>query len=152
MSTNERFVYDGLFKISFDLDVNLYIYDKEENPLGVPSETAYALNGKTTPPRILEYKLCLDGLVEDVDNQDKNIKDIDLSVAWSTGDTYKERYGITSLLLPENADQRQYHGVTHVLNDLESGAKLCDLIILEELIAYLNNPNETAESQRKKYE
>jgi hypothetical protein len=152
MSTNERFVYDGLFKISFDLDVNLYVYDKEKNPLGVPSETAHALNGKTTPPRILEYKLCLDGLVEDVDNQDKNIKDIDLSIAWSTGDTYKERYGITSLLLPENADQRQYHGVTHVLNDLESGAKLCDLIILEELIAYLNDPAKTAESQRKKYD
>ena len=38
MSTNERFVYDGLFKISFDLNIDLYKYDKETNPLGVPIE------------------------------------------------------------------------------------------------------------------
>ena len=65
---------------------------------------------------------------------------------------YKERYGITSLLLPENADQRQYHGVTHVLSDLESGAKHCDLIVLSELIEYLNDPTLTADIQRRKYE
>jgi hypothetical protein len=152
MSTNERFVYDGLFKIAFDLNVDLYKYDKEKNPLGVPVEIAQALKGKVTTPRVLEYKFCLDGLIEDVDSQDKNIKDINLCVAWSTGDMYKERYGITSLLLPENADQRQYHGVTHVLTDLESGANICDLIILEELIEYLNDPAAAADKQRIKYE
>ena len=152
MSTNERFVYDGLFKISFDLDADLYIYDKDKNPLGIPIETAKALNGKVTSPRVLECKFCLDGLIEDIDSQDKNIKDVDLCVSWSTGDMYMERYGIASLLLPENADQRQYHGVTHVLTDLESGAKHCDLIILGELIEYLNNPVLAADTQRKKYE
>jgi hypothetical protein len=91
-------------------------------------------------------------LVEDLDNQDKNIVDVDLCVAWETGSLYRERYGITSLLIPENADQRQYHGVTHVLTDLESGAKLCDLIILSELVESLNSPEVSAESQRSKYE
>lgn len=51
-----------------------------------------------------------------------------------------------------HADQRQYHGVTHVLVDLESGSKYCDLIILGELIDSLNDPVVTAEAQRIKYE
>lgn len=152
MSTNERFTYDGLFKISFDLDSELYTYDEEKNPLGVPSETAIALHGRVTTPRVLEYKFCLDGLVEDFDSQDKNLKDVDLCVAWSTGELYSERYGITSLLIPENSDQRPYHGVTHVLNDIDTGSKYCDLIILSELIDYLNDPITNAEAQRLKYE
>jgi hypothetical protein len=152
MSTNERFTYDGLFKIAFDLETRLYTYDAETNPLGVPHDTAAVLHGRVTEPRVLEYKFCLDGLVEDFDSQDKNIKDVDLCVAWSTGDLYKERYGITSLLLPENADQRQYHGVTHVLTDVETGAKYCDLIILSELIDYLNDDEATAVLQREKYD
>ena len=152
MSTNERFTYDGLFKIAFDLAIELYVYDATKNPLGVPLDTAKGLIGKVTAPRILEYKFSLDGLIEDFDSQDKNIKDIDLCIAWSTGDLYREKYGIASLLLPENADQRQYHGITHVLVDLESGAKHCDLLILSELIAFLNAPDATAEEQRVKYD
>lgn len=152
MSTNERFTYDGLFKISFDLPPELYIYDEDKNPLGVPEQTAQSLSGKVTSPRILEYKFSLDGLIEDFDSQDKNIKDIDLCVAWATGELYKEKYGIVSLLLPENSDQRQYHGITHTLVDLESGAKYCDLIILGDLISYLNDANKTADVQRLRYE
>lgn len=152
MSTNERFTYDGLFKVAFDLDPKIYSYDAEGNPLGVPDATAQALHGRITDPRVLEYKYCLDGLIEDFDSQDKNIKDIDLCIAWSTGEHYKERYGITSLLIPENVDQRQYHGVTHVLTDIETGAKSIDLIILEELLAHLNDPEGSAETQRAKYE
>lgn len=152
MSTNERFTYDGLFRISFDLDPEKYAYDSEKNPLGVPLIVARELTGKITEPRVLEYKYCLDGLVEDIDALDKNIKDIDLSVVWSTGDLYQERFGITSLLLPENADQRQYHGVSHVLSDLESGAKVCDLIVLSELVEHLNDSAASIKKQREKYE
>lgn len=152
MSTNERFTYDGLFKVSFELDAGIYIYDVEQNPLGVPDATANALHGRVTEPKVLEYKFCLDGLIEDFESQDKNIRDIDLCVAWSTGEHYKERYGITSLLIPENVDQRQYHGVTHVLTDIETGARTTDLIVLEELVAHLNDPQASAEAQRAKYE
>jgi hypothetical protein len=130
----------------------MYVRDEETNPLGVQQDVAEALGGKITDPRVLEYKFSLDGLVEDFDSQDKNIKDIDLCVAWTTGAMYEERYGITSLLLPENSDQRQYHGVTHILSDLETGAKYCDLIILEELISYLNDPVFEVDRQRQKYD
>ncbi|TPL84515.1 hypothetical protein FJ941_09760 [Mesorhizobium sp. B2-3-13] len=152
MSTNERFTYDGLYKVAFDLDSALYIYDPEKNPLGVPADTASALAGKITDPRVLEYKFSLDGLIEDFDSHDKNIKDVDLCIVWDTGDLYKERYGISSLLVPENADQRQYHGVTHILSDLESGAKHCELIVLKELVDHLNAPEASITTQRSKYE
>src|SRR3981081_3485947 len=105
-----------------------------------------------TDPRVLEYKYSLDGLIEDFDSQDKNIKDIDLCIVWNTGSQYKERYGITSLLLPENSDQRQYHGITHVLTDLDTASKHCDLIVLSELINLLNDLDVTVTAQRKKYE
>ncbi|MGD0095341.1 MAG: hypothetical protein ABSB60_02530 [Terracidiphilus sp.] len=152
MSTNERFTYDGLFKVGFDLRPEIYAYSVEANPLGVPITTAEALQGKVTDPRVLEYKFSIDGLVEDFDEQNKNMKDIDLCIAWETGALYKGRFGMTSLLLPENADQRQFHGVTHILNDLDSGNKICELIILSDLIDYLNDQKGTAEKQRAKYE
>jgi hypothetical protein len=152
MSTNERFTYDGLFKVCFDLKPEIYAYSVETNPLGVPMATATALQGKVTDPRVLEYKYSIDGLVEDFDEQNKNMKDIDLCVAWETGALYKGRFGMTSLLLPENADQRQFHGVTHILTDLDSGNKICELIILSDLIDYLNDQKGTAEKQRAKYD
>jgi len=152
MSTNERFTYDGLFKIGFDLRKDLYIYDEEKNPLGVSEETVDGLFGVITDPMILEYKFSLDGLVEDFESNEKNIKDIDMCVAWETGDLYLEKYGITSLLISDNASQRQYHGVTHVLYDLETGARHCDLIILEELVKHLNDPKTSEDFQVKKYE
>jgi hypothetical protein len=71
---------------------------------------------------------------------------------WTTGELYKERYGIRSLLIPENADQRQYHGVTHMLTDLETDAKHCDLVVLSELVLHLNDPAESEKQQREKYE
>jgi len=152
MSTNERFTYDGLFKIGFDLKKELYVYDEEKNPLGVPLETVEGLFGMITDPMILEYKFSLDGLIEDFESNDKNIKDVDLCIAWETGDLYLEKYGITSLLISDNASQREYHGVTHVLHDLETGARHCDLIILEELIKHLNDRDASEEYQIEKYE
>ncbi len=152
LSTNEWFTYDGLFRIALDLEKILYVYDAERNPLGVPENVADALHGKITEPRVLEYKFCLDGLIEDFDAHDKNLKDVDLCIVWSTGTAYESKYGITSLITPENADQRQYHGVTHVLSDLETGAKHCELVVLEELVEYLNDPEAAAILQRVKYE
>jgi hypothetical protein len=152
MSTNERFTYDGLFRVAFDLDEALYTFDGASNPLGVDPEVAKGLKGKITDPMILEYKFSLDGLVEDLDTQDKNIKDVDLCIVWETGGLYRQRFGITSLLLPENASQRNYHGVTHVLSDLDSGGKLCDLIVLGELVDCLNNKDAAEAAQRTKYE
>jgi hypothetical protein len=56
------------------------------------------------------------------------------------------------LLLPENSDQRQYHGITHVLTDLDTSSKHCDLIVLSELIEFLNDRDKALELQREKYD
>lgn len=152
MATNERFTYDGLYRLFFDHEEEIYVYDSETNPLGISEETVKLFHGRQFDPKVLEYKYSLDGLMEDLDNQDKNIRDIDLVVAWDTGEFYRERFGITSFLLPENADQRQHHGVTHMLTDLDTDNKYCNLIILSDLVQYLNDPEGTAQQQRDKYE
>ncbi|CDI04624.1 hypothetical protein BN873_p20004 [Candidatus Competibacter denitrificans Run_A_D11] len=152
MSTNERLTYDSLYKIAFDLEVDKYVYHADRNPLGITMEVANQLHGMITDPRVLEFKFCLDGLVEDIESGDKNIKDIDLAVVWCTGKSYKERYGINSLLTSENLDQRQYHGLTHTLCDMESGHRLIDLIVLEEMIQYLTDINGCEKIQKEKYD
>lgn len=152
MSTNERSTYDGMFRVSFDLAEDKYVYDALANPLGLEKSNATQLAGIVSLPKILEYKFSLDGLVEDIDAGDKNVKDIDLCIVWETGSDYVGRFGITSLLVPENVDQRQYHGVTHILTDAESGARVMDLIVLSELITCLNDAKKGVAEQHEKYE
>lgn len=152
MPMNESFTYDDRYRVTFDPAADLYVDEVAANPLGVTRELARALSGEVTEPRVLECKLSVERLIEDFEGFDKNIKDIDLCVAWSTGELYMERFGITSLPFPENADGRQYHGVTHTMDDIESGAKHLDLAILSELIEHLNDPVGSAVKQRQKYE
>lgn len=152
MSTNERSTYDGMFRVAFDLSEDKYVYDATSNPLGLEQTNASQLTGIVSLPKILEYKYSLDGLVEDIDAGDKNAKDIDLCVVWETGSDYVGRFGITSLLVPENVDQRQYHGVTHMLTDAESGSRVMDLIVLSELISCLNDATSGVAEQHAKYE
>jgi len=92
-------------------------------------------------PKILEYKFSLDGLIEDIASGVKNSNDLSLVVAWVTGESWKETYKVTSLLDTDNLADRQYHGVTHVMTNLQTGQREFDLVILQELLAYLKNPN-----------
>lgn len=152
LATNESFTYDGLFRVSFAGDDELFLYDSEINPLGVTEELIEEMSGKVTEPRVMEYKFSLDGLIADVASGDKNLSDIDLCVAWETGTDFKERFQITTFLLPENCDSRQFHGVTHMLSDIETGSRHCDLIILSELVDALVDPGSAESAQREKYE
>lgn len=152
MSTNERFKYDSLFRINFQHDRELLEFDEDSNPLGIDAQVLDGLHGKVTQPKVLEYKYSVDGLLNDLDAQEKNLKDIDLCVAWKMGEQWRERFAVTSLLLPENVSQREYHGVTHVLQDPDSGARHCDLIILEDLVSLLMDAPRTHEAQRANYE
>jgi hypothetical protein len=151
LATNERSTYDGLFRVSFDLPSEQYTHDSAANPLGLSQQCVDQLKGIVSVPKVLEYKYSLNGLVEDLDAGDKNLKDIDLCVVWETGEDYVGRFGITSVLVPENIDQRQYHGITHVLTDAESGARVMDLIVLSELIKCLNDVPAGVAEQHAKY-
>ena len=104
-------------------------------------------------PKVLEYKISLDGLMEDISNESKNSNDIDLVVVWDTGDQelYKENYHITSLINEDNLALRQYHGVTHLMTNLNNNQHEMDLIVLSELISYLNQADREKVNQKKKY-
>jgi hypothetical protein len=153
MATNEKFTYDGLYRIVIETPTSNHLYHKEDNPLGILRES---INDHTLPfssqPQILEYKLSLDGLIEDIEDETKNSNDIGLVVVWTTGDLYKSNYHITSLLDEDNLSERQYHGITHVMTNLTTEQKEMDLIVLSELINFLNDPQTTVADQKLKYE
>jgi len=152
MATNERLTYDGMYRVVCDEPLEHHIYDAASNPLGLLREIAEEHRGLLSAPKILEYKFSLDGLIEDMESGDKNSNDIDLVVVWETGLDYQGNYHITSLLDPDNLSDRQYHGVTHAILSFGTGQKEMDLIVLEELIHFLNVPDTALEEQRTKYE
>lgn len=151
MSTNERFVYDGMYRIAFERPDENHIYNKDNNPLGVSQEYIDLHSGYVSEPKILEYKFNLDGLIENIEDGSKNSNDINLVVVWDTGEDYLGNYSITSLLNEDNLSERQYHGITHVITNVTTGQKEMDLIVLKELISFLNNPEGEAKNQEKKY-
>lgn len=152
MSTNEQFKYDGMYRVVFEEPTELHIYDREQNPLGVLQDYVDSHPTFTSKPKILEYKYSLDALIENFESGDKNSNDISLVVVWKTGEDFQGNYHITSLLDEDNLSDRQYHGITHVMTNINSGQKEMDLIVLKELIEYLNDPIKATEVQREKYE
>ena len=153
MSTNERLTYDGLVRVVIEPPEEHHIYDKDKNPLGVEESIIKDFDTPfTSSPKILEYKYSLDGLIENIENGDKNSNDINIVVCWETGREYEQNYHITSLLDPDNLNLREYHGITHVMTNLKTNQKEMDLIVLSELIDFLNNPKTTIKEQVEKYD
>lgn len=154
MSTNERFTYDSLYRVAYEKPDEQHVYNPDNNPLGVKEDIAkeFMRENFRGDPQVLEYKFSLDSLIEDFTNGDKNAGDVNLAVVWETGKDYKAAYGITSLLNDENLSLRQFHGATHSLTDIETGSHVLWLVVLSELIAYLNDPETTKQQQIKKYE
>lgn len=153
MSTNERQPYDGLIRVVIDPPKEHHVYNEQQNPLGVDESIIDEFELPfISSPRILEYKYSLDGLIEDIENGTKNSNDISVAVCWETGEEYKQNYHISSLLDPNNLNLREYHGITHTITNLNTNQKEMDLIVLCELIDFLNDPKLTIEEQIKKYE
>lgn len=147
MSTNERMTYDSLYKIIITNRSNLQLFDCEINPLGIVDDVFEEMLADreefVSEPKVLEYKYSLDGLIEDIESGIKNTSDINLVVAWEAGDRYKDNYNIESLLISGNEIIRQYHGITHRLHSINANERICDLILLKDLILYLNNAEES---------
>lgn len=72
-------------------------------------------------------------------------------MVWESGNDYQGNYYITSLLDTDNLSERQYHGVTHVMTNVNNGQREMDLIILEELVDFINAPTNTLIKQKQKY-
>lgn len=147
MSTNERMTYDSLYKILITDKSNLQLFDCETNPLGIAEDVFEEMlkdrEEFVSEPKVLEYKYSLDGLIEDIESGIKNTNDINLVVAWEAGESYKDNFNIESLLIDGNEMMRQYHGLTHRLHSASTNEYVCDLILLKDLILYLNNAEES---------
>ncbi len=146
LATSQIKKYDGVFRFEIKKPIINHEFDKEKNPLGV-----LELNSdeeRTSPPKILEYKYNLDGLMREFENGDKKEKDIHLAIAWEIGDEWRKNYEITSLLDLDNLHQRDFHGITHIFSSRNTNFYAICLI---ELIDYLNDVDGVQDYQRKTY-
>lgn len=154
MSTNERSTYDSLYRITMEGEKEFLLFDEEKNPLGVTTEVVDELmheGGFVSEPKVLEYKFSLDGLIGDIETGVKNTNDINLVVAWESGKKYKDNFFIESLLVEGNEILRQYHGITHRLHDANTSEYVCDIVLLKDLILYLNK-SEDGEMLQESYD
>ena len=137
MATSSATQYDGLCRVSIQDPIKNHQFDRKTNPLGIDPHSA---DTGESEPRVLEYKFTLDALIDEFDQEIKYEKDIKLVVCWSVGDKWEEIYSITPLLHFDNVRFRPFHGATHSVHSGSSGNLVFYLIVLSELIEYLNDP------------
>ena len=145
MATNQHQQYDGIYRFRLIKPFDNHRYDEDKNPLGL-LETSLKQEFISAPD-IIEYKYSFDGLIEEIEKGDKNERDIQLLVAWEMGTKWPTRYQITPLLHFDNLQHRYFHGGTHVVKNSMTGDTVFPLIILSELIDYINDPKGVQDHQ-----
>lgn len=146
LATSQVKQYDGVYKYVVKEPFENHVFDKENNPLGV--DELHFNSEHISPPKILEYKYNLDALIQEFESEYKNEKDIHLAVAWEMGSEWQKNYEAISLLDLDNLHQRDFHGLTHIL---DSGTTRFHVVILKELITYLNDVDGVQEYHKKNY-
>lgn len=146
LSTTQVMQYDGIFRYVAEEPLTDLVFDKVMNPLGVLEEQL--VKPYQTPPKILEYKFCLDGLIREFESEVKNQSDITLVIFWDFGSEYNKEYNVNSYLDFDNIHQRTHHGITHCLT---SAHTKFDAICLKELIDLLNDPEGAQTYQQETY-
>ena len=149
MATSTHQQYDGIFRFHIEEPFEDHQFDKDKNPLGIISNRIEEI---TTEPKLLEYKHSFDGLIQDFQTDKKKERDLELVVAWELGEYWRNRYNITPLLHDDYRHQRTVHGSTHIINNQTTEEPIFPIIILSELIAYLNDPDFAQEYQADHYE
>jgi hypothetical protein len=134
LATTGVLKYDSCFKTHYP--DRSYLYRRPGMPLGVSDRS---IIGKESRPYVLEYKFSLDGLITDVEKEEKHIKDIELVVCWAIGTEYQERYRVTSLLVGDEGAGRSVYGSTHAL--YQEREKRFEIICLRDLFEYLRDPD-----------
>ncbi len=146
LATSQIKQYDGVFKFVVKEPLSNHVFDKNNNPLGV--EEMQFNSEHISPPKILEYKYNLDALVNEFESEFKSEKDIHLAVTWEMGSEWKKNYDAISFLDLNNLHQRDYHGLTHML---DSGTTKFHVIALKELLEFLNDVDGVQEYHKKQY-
>ena len=112
MATSQHNKYDSVFRFYLEKPFENYVFDKDKNPLGLKSSEVTEYISK---PSILEYKYSFDALIEEMEKEIKNERDIDLVVVWELGNNWHDRYEIIPLLHYDNLQHRFFHGGTHLV-------------------------------------
>ncbi len=146
MSTSQHDQYDSLCRIVIEEPLVNHEYDQHTNPLGIKTTGLKAVESE---PWVLEYKLNLDSLLHEFATEKKVEKDIKLVVCWEAGSDWKENYKVTSLLLPENIHHRPFHGATHLVSQAMTGTNAFFMVVLRDLVEYLNDPKGSVKSQQE---
>jgi hypothetical protein len=151
MASSTYAQYDGLYKIRIKAPLENHFYDKKNNPLGIEKERPIE-PGIMTAPACLEYKYSFDALLQDFDNEDKDPRDIGLVIVWTMGNRWRERFQTISYLLPDYRDRRPYHGITHEVFDGASNNRAFYVVVLEELVDFLNNADQYIDDYKDIYD
>lgn len=145
-STSQSDKYDSLFYV--EIPGPEVSFDKKSQPLGVTK--SYPTPSYTSEPKVLEYKYDLDSLVSDFDKEVKFAKQIDFVVCWKTGDNFREKFFLKSLLVGDEGSDREFFGATHkaIAN---GGAHQFEVLILDDLLRYLRDSVSEEARQRSAY-
>jgi hypothetical protein len=141
---NEK--YDSLFELKYNESFKY----SSENPLGVRIDYPYF--NDVSEPKVLEYKFGFDSLLKDFKNDKKFPEQIDLVVCWQAASIKNSNVILKSLLLEKEGSRRFIYGSTHqaVIPGISNNAAF-EVIILEDLINFLSNPEREIANQRIKY-
>ena len=137
MAASQYNQYDSVARLILKQPLENHIFDPDNNPLGVEAEAPKEF---LSEPRILEYKYSFDALIDEFEKTEKNERDIELVVTWIMGKKWDTRYLVTPLLHHSNLHHRYFHGATHIVKNYATGENVFPMIVLSELIDYINNP------------
>lgn len=132
-ATSQTGTYDCLIEYDCGHDTEGLGYSETDSPFGLSPYTVGNKKRYTTKPLTLEFKNNLDGLIDDLgdENTSKSFGHIDICVCWTMiGDKFPgfEIEAITET----NLDERAYPGITHLLRRDGDSHKI-GLILLKEI-------------------
>ena len=87
-------------------------YDVNKNPLGIPKSN---IAKNDLSPKNLEFKLSLDDLITDFDEELKIPQQVRFAVVWDEGEVKQAGYELLDLLDASGYQLRRFHGQTHTL-------------------------------------
>lgn len=146
-ATSSHETYDSLFFCDYD-NRDKFVFSRTSNPLGVAEQ--FSAN-HTSEPKVLEYKYSFDSLLDDFDQEAKFDSHIDLVVCWTAGARFKSRYYFSSLLVGDEGNGREIFGSTHQVYRDGATGRVFELVILSDLIQFLQDPEAEIARQRTIY-
>lgn len=147
LATSQSDRYDSLYTLNYPAEDSLR-FSKGVNPLGVGSSLSLPYSSE---PRVLEYKYDLDALIRDLSSDVKYAKHINLVVCWRATKQYKERYYLSSLLVGDEGTSRLTFGATHLAFPDGGQQPEFEVLVLEDLVNYLQDPVGEESRQKLKY-